>query len=528
MPVKVERVTPHGVLSKRNIHGDDNDTKKQLSSTTTTGNAVQHHTSQDKKDYLSGNDNLFLLLEDPFHTMNVVGIYYLSSVLTADRLRDHLAGFARDFGRTTKKLADPQDGTFASLVDRPYFVDCDFNVDDHFTVLDLGNQDVQDVASSLISRHLPRNKPLWHAYYIRTNTNSNVLIYVAHHALADGQGFVKAMLAYAISDGGRIPAQYNAGNHIQKPQPKHTSFKTRAKHYGAYILAVLYGLYIYISTYAFFFASMLVRPRTSLRHTSPTAKKQVAWSTAIPLSAIKHIKNHYSVTVNDVLTTCVSEALHRFISEHADISGKVDKTFWMLIPTSMRRPTDFRPSNQTSGYITPLPNHAALQTSLIARLRATHATLTTKKSSPEAKLNYIPQPLLYRFPALFLTTCAWIMNRFTGELHGVMTNVPGPAERIQMCGVDIERAVACIPLAGVQGGVSWSVLSYDGEVGVSVIMDEVETDETAFAPGRAKRIVKIFESVVDELRECVEREELEREREEKEKAVLEPVDADTQ
>ena len=56
-----------------------------------------------------------------------------------------------------------------------------------------------------------------------------------------------------------------------------------------------------------------------------------------------------------------------------------------------------------------------------------------------------------------------LMGMFTSKTTAVMTNVPGPREKLTLCGAMIEETLFWVPQSG-SVGVGVSILSYGGGV----------------------------------------------------------------
>lgn len=63
-----------------------------------------------------------------------------------------------------------------------------------------------------------------------------------------------------------------------------------------------------------------------------------------------------------------------------------------------------------------------------------------------------------------------LLNLFARKATAVMTNVPGPAARLRLCGSTLEQTMFWVPQAG-HIGVGVSILSYGGGVQFGLITD---------------------------------------------------------
>ncbi|TPX60730.1 diacylglycerol O-acyltransferase [Powellomyces hirtus] len=450
-------------------------------------------------EFLTGRDNMFLTVEDEFHYMNVSGLYYFPAAMTAEEMKGHISAFANQFSRCRQKLVRPP-----GLFDRPYWVaDTDYTIDNHFTRVQLPapatDLELMDVAGPLHAAELDKSKPLWHCYWFDglDGGNKKAILFVAHHAIADGQGFVRSLLTFVAAQDPTIAdvrkLQYSAGRHSPSPVACQNAKKpetqlTLATRTTNAVTSQAVGILVFLAallSYAFNYILLVVIPRTSYTSNTKTTKKQVAWTTThIPLDKVKAIKNRYGVTVNDVLTACVGSAMGSQLP-----ADKQDPRLWLLIPTSMRHPDDLSASNKTSGYILGVPNGARFD--IGQRIRGVNSCMRTAKGSPEAVLNYSSLELMYRYPNAFPK----FFLRGANFLTGVLTNVPGANTPLTWGQHEIKDMIALIPQAG-PNSVSCAVYTYHGAVTLSVHMDHMPGHEV-FGDGAAKSIILAFEKAID-------------------------------
>ena len=65
-----------------------------------------------------------------------------------------------------------------------------------------------------------------------------------------------------------------------------------------------------------------------------------------------------------------------------------------------------------------------------------------------------------------------MLNLFSKKTTAVMTNVPGPREKLTFCGATLEQSLAWVPASG-DVGLGVSILSYGGGVQFGVITDSL-------------------------------------------------------
>ncbi|KAI8826795.1 wax ester synthase-like acyl-CoA acyltransferase domain-containing protein [Fimicolochytrium jonesii] len=517
-----------------------------VSTTLTTGREVAEKAAQklttavngsQTREYLSGHDNIFLFVEDEIRPMNVSGLYTFGPEITEQDMKGHIASFVDNTLRCRQRLVRPA-GVFA----RPYWeVAEDYDLEDHFTVIEVaapgGDDEFMEAVAPLHTTLLDTSKPLWHAFWFNNlKDGKKALLWTAHHAIGDGQGFVRALISHVASLDPTIKdissLQYSAGhasgrstpepsrsstpspdgkavavNGCTAPARKHSPAHGAVAHFTGFYVALftfLVGLYMYLANITRFLIS---RRKLYTVGNHKTSRKQVAWTTInSSLDDVKKIKNALGVSVNDVLTACVVAALDAHAKSVLSPAkhDKGDDAIWLLIPTSMRHPADTSASNRSSGYVLGVPNKVK---DIRERIKKVNSLMSKGKQSPEALVHYLAQGPGYAFPnsvpklTLFTTT----------KLHGVLTNVPGPNTTLRWAGHPIQSTVAFIPQANANT-VSCAAYTYNGAVTLSVVMDLHEGDVLkteegrVFAKGAAKDVARQFEKIILALVEEVDAE----------------------
>ncbi|KAI9208372.1 wax ester synthase-like acyl-CoA acyltransferase domain-containing protein [Polychytrium aggregatum] len=465
------------------------------------------------KEYLEPFDNLFLALEDDYHLMSVAGVYTLSRLVSISELKSNIDGFARITGRCLKRVVWNKNDIF----DRPYFVaDENYSIDNHFTVVDVPApgtlEQIQDLASEHFSKKFDFNKPLWECIYFRGALDGAKTVYLfkVHHAIADGQGFVRALLKYIseISPETEVSEMMYKGNqhsgsaatNTSKPAPSHLDSKDKPKQHDVRKTleklsrsSILLAYMVFGILMAIFVGLRLVASfKHSFSRSRMTANKQVAWSAEpISLTEVKLIKNTFRCTVNDVLMSCMGVAIQRYLESQNALK---DSSFWVLVPTSMRRHDDWSVSNRTSGYMLNLP--LVSKGERVRHLQSVSKRMKAQKGTMEPHMYFGFIPILWHWVNLLPK---W--TQFTAyKVHAVITNVPGPASQLYWGSSAVENVVGLIPQPA-PNALGTTIYSYDGKIVISVLMDldQDESDDLLFAPGSARVIVQEYAKAFEEL-----------------------------
>jgi diacylglycerol O-acyltransferase / wax synthase len=166
--------------------------------------------------------------------------------------------------------------------------------------------------------------------------------------------------------------------------------------------------------------------------------------------------------VNDVMLTAMSGALRDHLLDRGE---RLQRDLRAMVPFNLRPPEVGRPLGNRFGLVLP-----ALPVSLddpIARLRRVQQRMAQIKDTPEASAAFSILTVM----GLSGWAVESLLVRFFGtKSSAVMTNVPGPAERLRFAGRRVDRIMFWVPQAGGIG-LGVSLLSYAGSVTVGILGD---------------------------------------------------------
>ncbi|MDB5779460.1 MAG: Diacylglycerol O-acyltransferase [Polaromonas sp.] len=192
-------------------------------------------------------------------------------------------------------------------------------------------------------------------------------------------------------------------------------------------------------------------------------RKQVAWCQPVPLAEVKAVGKALGCSLNDVLLSCLAGALGGYLkSQGDDIAGQDIRA---MVPVNLRQPE----ASPTLG------NHFGLAPLLlpIGIDNPVERVCEVRRRMAALKGSY--QPLL----AFGLLAVAGLcpkpaqdamLDIFSRKTTAVMTNVPGPRDKLHFCGATLEQTMFWVPQSG-DVGLGVSILSYGGGVQFGVITD---------------------------------------------------------
>ncbi len=399
----------------------------------------------------------------------------VSSVLWFDRPLDVTALRERVIGRLLERHPVFRQRIVPSHLPPllPCWVDDhEFDLDHHVEVVDLpapgDHATLQTLCSQQRSRPLDRGRPLWQAHVFQGYRGSGSALHVrVHHSVGDGLALMRLLLSLADeSDDGTVPLADPPAMHLGTEFLHLAEQSVNGVGRLARDPASAIGGAVQVADAACWAVRLLLppMPAASMLIGRPNGTKVMAWDPdGLPLDAVKAAGREAGATVNDVLLTVLTGALHRYLAEH---DGLVDELLVMV-------PVNLRPADE------PLPRHLGNRIGLLPvmlpvglsepadRLQTLQARI--------AELKHSPAPVVSRVLLTGTSLLTPVGERAIHRLNqlrstGVVTNVPGPADPIHLVGAHVDGVIGW---GGMTGHLNLSVafVSLAGRVFPGVVTD---------------------------------------------------------
>jgi diacylglycerol O-acyltransferase / wax synthase len=457
---------------------------------------------------LSGLDASFLYVESLTQPLHVCSILELDTATVPggysfDRLRDELAARIAAIPEFRAKLADSQ-----LNLDYPVWVDDDaFDLDRHLQRIGLpspgGRRELAEVCGHIASAPLDRSRPLWEMWVIEgvadTDPRAGGLLAVmtkVHHAAVDGVTGANLLsqlcsvepdvpVPEPVEGPGKAgPLQIAASGLLRfasrpwqlanlMPSTVATIVKTLRRARGGLTMAAPFAA-----------------PATRF-NASVTADRNVALA-QLDLDDIKKVKDHFKVTVNDVVMALCAAVLRWFLGDHDELPAR---SLVAMVPVSVRDKSDRPGHNQLSGMFCRLETHIG---DPAERLRAIARADTAAKNHSAA----ISPTLLQDWAQLAARAVFGAVFRivadspfFAHPVHNlIISNVAGPQAQLYFLGCEVEAMYPLGPL--FHGcGLNVTAMSLNGKLNVGVVCcPELLPD--------LWRLVDDFDVALEELLEC--------------------------
>ncbi len=430
---------------------------------------------------MSNVDAAWLHMEDPTNLMLIAGVMSFYEKLDFGALKELIEDRLLPFERFRQKVVlSPIPGMGPRWV-----TDKNFNLHSHLqrvALPDPGGQDeLQEMVSTLMSTPLDMTKPLWQFLYIENYRGGSAVVARIHHCIADGVALVRVILGMTddspkgaphsrrtrrrrrpLGGGYWLPevvneAVYSVGRITGRMIDKTVdtlSNPAKAAHLvaeggkGAQVLARL--------------ATMPADPDSLFKGTLCT-RKLCAWSKIMPLDQVKAFSKANGATINDVLLTGVTGALRRYmIGRKADVDGLDIRA---VVPVNLRPESDIIKLGNRFGLV-----FLALPIGIADR---GERLIELKKRMDAIKKSSEPMVIYGLLNAVGITGPkieSLALKLFGSKATAVMTNVPGPREEIYLAGKAMRSMMFWVPQSA-RLGLGVSILSYAGQVRLGVATD---------------------------------------------------------
>ena len=459
-------------------------------------------------------DTAWLRMDNDTNLMQILGVWQLTPGVKHAAVRQRIENTLARYDRFRQRAVE--DATGATWV-----FDDDFDLANHVLLEKLprsarGHEEraLQERVAELASQRLDRGRPLWQFHLIEDYTDpdgvrGSAMILRIHHCIADGIALISVVMA--MVDGGApppAPGRQDAAPHgaqdwmvdtLLKPFTHLTVKALGAMGDGAARSLDLLGdpakgleqgleqgikgsldmakVMVQAITDGAALALMPDDSRTRLKGKSSGMKK-VAWCQPIPLEDVKAVGKALNCSLNDVLLSCAAGAIGEYLKSLGDTVA--DQEIRAMVPVNLR-PREQVPTLGNHFGLAPLVLPLGLDNP-VARVYEVRRRMLALKGSYQPLLAF---GLLAVAGLLIKPAQDMLLNFFSKKTTAVMTNVPGPREKLEFCGATLAHSMFWVPQSG-NVGLGVSILSYGGGVQFGVITD------SAICPD-PQRIIDEFE-----------------------------------
>ena len=432
-------------------------------------------------------DTAWLRMDTEANLMMIVGFWLIEPRLSLAELRERVGSGLLKYRRFKQKVVE--DALGANWVDDDHF-DLAAHVVPERLEIPAGMPPLEALkarVAELTTSPLNPSRPLWQIHLFENfEAERSAMVVRIHHCIADGIALISVMLS--ITDGGKPPPERKPrsgepageadwfGDWFLRPMTDLT-----VKAIGMYGSGMGKGVELMANPTAPLtgsmemarigaqvvsdLASMALMPDDSPTRLKgkATPGKRVAWGEPLPLPEVKAVGQALGGSINDVLLASVAGAIGSYLRDKGeDPTGKEIRA---MVPVNLRPLENaWQLGNQFGLVPLVLPIGIA---NPVDRLAAVRARMNELKGGYQPLLAFA---LLSVAGVLIKPAQAALLNLFAKKATAVMTNVPGPATPLKICGRTLKQVMFWVPQSG-DIGMGVSILSYGGGVQFGLITD---------------------------------------------------------
>ncbi|UJR84648.1 WS/DGAT domain-containing protein [Sandaracinus amylolyticus] len=410
---------------------------------------------------LTATDAAWYRLEHRGNPVDVTSVLSFDGTLDEEALRTRLEDRLLAHPRFRQRVVAPHDGA-PRWEDEP-----DFSIARHISRTRLqapaGRAELEALVGGLMSDPFDWSRSPWRVVIVEGLAAGTALVVQVHHCMGDGFALMEILLSLADDP-------------IARPRATAWPFPTtpRARDVPRLVLGGA-GSLSRLSRLSF-------DPPSALRRHA-TGHRVASWSRGLSLERIREIAHRRGGTVNDVLLGAITGAIRLYLQERGERCPPVRA----FVPVNLRppdAPIDLEHGNWFGLVYVDLPIDVMDHDQ---RDRALRVTIARAKRSLDALVSLGVLEVMGRVP---LRVARLLEEIFVRKASLVVTNVPGPRERISIAGAPLREIVFWVPHPRLSLGVS--LVSYAGQVHVGVRAD------SAVVP-QPERLVALFEGELDRM-----------------------------
>ena len=438
-------------------------------------------------------DTAWLRMDSPSNLMMIVGVWVLQPGIRREALCRRIEERLLKYPRFTQRVV--QDAAGATWVH-----DDQFDMGSHVVVEQLARKPrgreqeaLQDRLAELAVTPLDMQRPLWQFHLVENYQGGSAMMVRIHHCIADGIALIS--VTQSLVDGGAPPPERKRskpgreGLEAAEDWINDTLIKpftdVAVKALGSAGSGAASALDLLMepqkgvekglagSVDMARMAYQVLRDAAALAlmpDDSPTrlkgvpgATKRVAWCAPIPLEEVKAVGKALNCSINDVLLSCVAGAIAQYLRGHGDaVAGKEIRA---MVPVNLRPMEQAYKLGNRFG-LAPVVLPIGIDNP-VERVYEVRRRMGQLKGSMQPLMAF---GLLAVAGLLIKPAQDAMLNLFSKKTTAVMTNVPGPREKLQFLGSTLEQSLFWVPQSG-SVGLGVSILSYGGGVQFGVITD---------------------------------------------------------
>ncbi len=372
-------------------------------------------------------------------------------------------------------------------LDLPYWVqDENFSFDHHIRRIAVPSPGDRAALTELVSylycKHMDRNRPLWEAWFIEGLADGQyAVLQKQHHCMMDGEGASKLVEAMCDLAPNAAPRKVDA--HIENARPGEVPEAWRMSLTAAGRLSQLplrVGREIYGTLRHSVWARVTQKEASKKKPHAPNTffngdigRYRGLVFASLSLADVKTIKEHFGVTVNEVVLALVGSSMRDYLLAQGSLPDEALRT---SIPVSLRTASDDEFSNRVTLAAVSLATDLA---DPAERIRVIAADAEVAKEQAHSGGRGMMEIVQLLPPVLINAMLTMAPPEQVTEMAGVnlvVSSVRGSDKPMYIGGA---RMTATYPMSIITpgGGINITCVSYAGKVDVGITIDPDKVPE---------------------------------------------------
>jgi len=419
---------------------------------------------------LTGSDAMMLYTEAtnvPMHTVKIAIVDAQDARgLSVERVRNVVQQRLHRFEPMRRVLVDTPYGFHRPMWRENCQVDLSYHVRPLHLPAPGGRRELDDAVAKLIEEPLDRTRPLWEIYVVDGLADGGCAIVTKiHHALADGVASAN-LLAGAVDRPEGVGPGPACDPHPTKVALLWTAIRDHLRQIAELPSLLRYtAASIHRVTSSGRNRSSVKAPESFMNHRLTGGRRFATAS--LPFADAKQVTRELGCTINDLILSMAAGATRELRLRY---DGSSDAPLVAMVPVCLDTSPGRLAGNNFTHIAVALP---ADVDDPLHRVKHSHdAAIAAKELHTLRGPELLTRWFDYLPPALVRRLSAWLART---DAHNkmqnlVVSNVPGPRERVRVGGAEIAEFYSVGPVVA-GNGLNITVWSYADQLNISVLTD---------------------------------------------------------
>jgi WS/DGAT/MGAT family acyltransferase len=354
--------------------------------------------------------------------------------------------------------------------------DPDFDLSHHLRRIGVpqpgSDRELFRLVADVMSWRLDRSRPLWEIWVIEGLADGQwAMLMKVHHCVADG--IATAHMLAGLSDGGHGNTFARRIRAAKEPEPSGFAVPNLSFNPMEWMSGLLRtSTSVATATAravrgAAELTAGLVRPAPSSSLNGPITDLRRYSAARIPLEDIRQVCRTFDVTINDVALAALTESYRALLTRRGE--QPLPDSLRTLVPVSMRSADAFDTADNRVSVM--LPYLPVDEESPVRRLRKVHSRLSKTKATGQRQAGSAFVSIANVVPFALTSWALRLLTRLPQRgVVALATNVPGPAEPLEIMGRKVTALMPVPPLA-MQLRTAVAMLSYADDLFFGILAD---------------------------------------------------------